>query len=113
GGFGGPATGGVGGLAGTVGGLAGAVGGRFADGTAGGASAALSVTRTVSFFKGTLEVCLDGGLFSFSLILGVFAKKEDKMIAPRGVKHASPDFSCVSPLHSGAFQTDFRVIGHG
>jgi hypothetical protein len=67
--------------------------GRLADGAAGGASAALSVTRTVSFFKGTLEVCLDGGLFSFSLILGVFAKKEHKAIPPLGVKHTSPDFS--------------------
>lgn len=70
GGLGGPATGADGGL-GAVGGLA----GRLADGTAGGASAALSVTLTVSFFNGTLEVCLDGGLFSFSLILGVFAKR--------------------------------------
>lgn len=87
GGLGGPATGAEGGF-GAVGGLA----GRLADGTAGGASAALSVTLTVSFFKGTLEVCLDGGLFSFSLILGVFAKKEDKVIPPQGVKHASLDF---------------------
>jgi hypothetical protein len=29
-----------------------------ADGTAGGASAALSVTRIVSFFRGTLDVSL-------------------------------------------------------
>jgi hypothetical protein len=29
---------------------------------AGGASAALRVTRTVSFFKGTLDVCFDGTL---------------------------------------------------
>ncbi len=36
---------------------------------AGGASAAFSVTRTVSFFRGTLDVCLDGaGWFSFSLM---------------------------------------------
>lgn len=36
---------------------------------AGGASAAFKVTRTVSFFRGTLDVCLDGaGWFSFSLM---------------------------------------------
>jgi hypothetical protein len=63
----GGATGGVGGL--IVGaGLAGSV----AEGTAGGASAAFRVTRTVSFFNGTLEVCFDGGLFSFSLMRLVF-----------------------------------------
>lgn len=59
----GGATGGVGGL--TVG--AGLLG-RDAEGTAGGASAAFSVTRTVSFFSGTLEVCFEGVLFSFSLM---------------------------------------------
>ena len=65
----GDATGGVGGL--TVG--AGLLG-RDAEGTAGGASAALSVTRTVSFFSGTLEVCFEGVLFSFSLMrFGFFA----------------------------------------
>ena len=63
--------GGVGGL--IVGaGLAGSV----ADGMAGGASAALRVTRTVSFFKGTLEVCLDGVLFSLSLMRLVFRYQE-------------------------------------
>ena len=62
-----------------TGGLTGADIGTVADGTAGGASAALRVTRTVSFFKGTLEVCLlrgtldvcldgDGGWFSLSLM---------------------------------------------
>ncbi len=64
GGFGGPlATGGMGGFTG-------AAKGTVADGTAGGASAALSVTRTVSFFNGTLDVCFDGGVgwLSFSLI---------------------------------------------
>jgi hypothetical protein len=43
-----------------------------AEGTAGGASAAFKVTRTVSFLSGTLDVCLVGagdGL-SFSLIGG-------------------------------------------
>ena len=43
-------------------------GGREAAGTAGGASDALSVTRTVSFFKGTLEVILEAGSLSFSLM---------------------------------------------
>lgn len=33
-----------------------------AEGTAGGASDALIVTRTVSFFNGTLDVCFDGRL---------------------------------------------------
>jgi hypothetical protein len=48
------------------------VGGREAEGTAGGASDALSVTRTVSFFKGTLEVILEAGSLSFSLMRRVF-----------------------------------------
>ena len=47
---------------------------EFADGApgglAGGASAALRVTRTVSFFKGMLLVCLESVFFSFSLICG-------------------------------------------
>lgn len=47
-------------------------GGKEAAGTAGGASEALSVTRTVSFFKGTLDVILERGLFSFSLMRGGF-----------------------------------------
>lgn len=50
----------------------GSVGGREADGTAGGASDALSVTRTVSFFKGTLEVILFAGVLSFSLMRSGF-----------------------------------------
>lgn len=39
-----------------------------------GASAAFKVTRTVSFFSGTLEVCDDGlfSLFSFSLMVDFF-----------------------------------------
>lgn len=69
----------VGAGAGTVavggtGGLTGGASGTVADGTAGGASAAFKVTRTVSFLRGTLEVCLDGladGL-SFSLMLAGF-----------------------------------------
>lgn len=59
----------VGGAVGT-GGLTGGAMGTVADGTAGGASAAFKVTRTVSFLRGTLDVCLDGagGRFSFSLM---------------------------------------------
>ncbi len=62
---------GVGGAPGTGGRVGGAIG-TVADGTAGGASAAFKVTRTVSFLRGTLEVCLDGncGWFSFSLMSG-------------------------------------------
>ena len=52
------------------------VGGKEAAGTAGGASAALSVTRTVSFFKGTLEVILEIGLFSFSLMRSGFVLRK-------------------------------------
>lgn len=53
-----------------IGGLTGGAIGTVADGTAGGASAAFKVTRTVSFLRGTLDVCLDGagGWFSFSLM---------------------------------------------
>ena len=60
---------GVGGPPGT-GGLTGGAIGTVAEGTAGGASAAFKVTRTVSFFRGTLDVCLDGdgGWFSLSLM---------------------------------------------
>ncbi len=63
GGRGGPAAGGAVGTGGAVGGVGGRTAGApgtVAVGAAGGASAALSVTRTVSFFNGTLEVCLDG-----------------------------------------------------
>jgi len=52
-----------------IGGLTGADMGTVAEGTAGGASAALSVTRTVSFFNGTLDVCLEGSGSWFSLSL--------------------------------------------
>jgi len=113
GGFGGATAGGVGGFVGAVGG---GVAGSVADGTAGGASealrvtrtvsffkgtlevcldigsGALRVTRTVSFFKGTLEVCLDGGLFSFSFSLmrgGFFSEKKSNAIYPPSVKLAS------------------------
>ena len=53
-----------------TGGRTGGAEGTVAEGTAGGASAAFKVTRTVSFFRGTLDVCLDGdgGWFSFSLM---------------------------------------------
>jgi hypothetical protein len=50
---------GVGGAPGTGGRLGGAMC-TVAEGTEGGASAAFKVTRTVSFFRGTLDVCLDG-----------------------------------------------------
>jgi len=52
-----------------TGGRTGGASGTLAVGTCG-ASAALSVTRTVSFLSGTLEVCLEGvgGWFSLSLI---------------------------------------------
>lgn len=72
------------GTTGTMGGLVGAAGvsftgaselgvpGNVAEGTAGGASEALRVTRTVSFFKGMLEVFLEAGWFSFSLMRGGF-----------------------------------------
>ena len=67
GGRGGPPTAvGVGGAVGT-GALTGGAIGRVADGTAGGASAALRVTRTVSFFRGTLEVCLLKGTLEVCL----------------------------------------------
>ena len=51
-----------------TGGRTGGVIGTVADGTAGGASAAFKVTRTVSFLSGTLDVCFDGtgGWLSFS-----------------------------------------------
>jgi hypothetical protein len=69
---------GAGGAMGGVGGMIVGAGlaGSVADGMAGGASAALRVTRTVSFFKGTLEVCLDGALFSLSLMRLVFHYQE-------------------------------------
>lgn len=54
----GDATGGRGAPVG-VGGRTGGESGIVADGTAG-PSAALRVTRTVSFLRGTLDVCLDG-----------------------------------------------------
>lgn len=73
GGLGAPATGGVGGLTGADGG---GVAGKVADGTAGGESAALRVTRTVSFFRGTLDVCLEGVLLSFSLMRSGFIATE-------------------------------------
>ena len=66
----------VGGPPGT-GGLTGGAIGTVAEGMAGRASAAFKVIRTVSFLRGTLDVCLDGagGWFSFSFSLmrsGVF-----------------------------------------
>lgn len=61
--------GGVGALTVGVGGfgITGADGGATGAGATG-ASLALSVTRTVSFFKGMLEVCLEGVVFCSSLM---------------------------------------------
>lgn len=87
---------GTGGAMGGAGGLTVGAGlfGSAADGTAGGASAALRVTRTVSFFSGTLEVCFEGVLFSFSLMrFGFFASRKSKAISPLPVKPAYPYFS--------------------
>ena len=66
----------------------GSVGGKEAEGTAGGASEALSVTLTVSFFKGTLEVCSEGGVFSLMLMRG-FLYFRKQAIRSATVKHAS------------------------
>ena len=60
---------GVGGAPPGTGGRTGAAIGTVAEGTAGGASAAFKVTRTVSFFRGTLEVSWDGSGDWFSLSL--------------------------------------------
>jgi hypothetical protein len=62
-------------LVGATGAVGGATGLIEADGESG-TSLALRVTRTVSFFKGTLEVCLDGALFSLSLMRLVFHYQE-------------------------------------
>lgn len=62
---------GVGGLGAATVGLGAAGAGGAPVGEAAGASAAFRVTRTVSFFSGTLEVCFEGWL-SLSLISGVF-----------------------------------------
>jgi hypothetical protein len=61
--------GGVGALTVGVGGfgITGADGGATGAGATG-ASLAFSVTRTVSFFKGMLEVCLEGVVFCSSLM---------------------------------------------
>ena len=58
-----------------IGGRTGGASGTVAEGTAGGASAAFRVTRTVSFFRGTLDVCLDGlgDWFSLSLMRAGFS----------------------------------------
>lgn len=52
-----------------TGGRTGGAIGTVAEGTAGGASAAFKVTRTVSFLRGTLDVCFDGDGVWFSLSL--------------------------------------------
>ena len=58
----------AGGFGGPTVGLGAAGAGGAPVGEADGASAAFRVTRTVSFFRGTLEVCFEGG-FSLSLML--------------------------------------------
>ena len=96
GGRGAPPAVGVGGAVGT-GGLTGGAMGTVADGTAGGASAAFKVIRTVSFFRGTLDVCLDGagGWFSFSLMRRRVSipKSLSKASCPPSVKPPALDFS--------------------
>lgn len=101
GGRGGPPVG-DGGAVGT-GGLTGGAIGTVADGTAGGASAAFKVTRTVSFFKGTLDVCLDGagGRFSFSLMRsqGLRPRRWSKTIRISSVKPPTRNFFGFHPSH--------------
>ena len=70
GGRGGPPVG-VGGAPPGTGGLTGGAIGTVADGTDGGASAAFKVTRTVSFLRGTLEVCLPRGMLPVCLPRGM------------------------------------------
>lgn len=73
----------TGGATGAVGGATGAVGGTGvteADGAAG-TSLAFRVTRTVSFFKGMLEVCLDGVFWSSLMGLMVCGVEERKKSA--------------------------------
>lgn len=79
-----------------TGGRFGGASGTVEDGTAG-ASAAFKVTRTVSFFSGTLDVCLDGvgGWFSFSLMRAKgfsFEAAESKTSQPKAVKRGFPHF---------------------
>lgn len=88
---------GMGGATGGVGGLIVGAGfvGSAAEGTAGGASAAFRVTRTVSFFSGTLDVCFEGVLFSFSLMrFGFLASSKSKAISHHPVKPTSLEIPC-------------------
>ena len=103
----------VGGPPGT-GGLTGGAIATVAEGMAGGASAAFKVMRTVSFFKGTLDVCLDGagGWFSFSLMrsrvfgsLGV-----TKTTCPRPVKLPARDFPENFPTPKVAVREKFLML---
>ena len=96
----------VGGLVATLGGAGAAVVGFGAAGAGGapvgeadGASAALRVTRTVSFFSGTLEVCFEGFL-SLSLIrvlVGKFSLNRKKHLRPAHVKPPSCTRSAIFP----------------
>lgn len=81
--------------------------GNVADGMAGGASAAFSVTRTVSFFNGTLDVCLDGVLFSFSLMrFGFSLSRKIKRDRPTHVKPAS------SESHGNFKKDQAKILSH-
>jgi hypothetical protein len=90
-------------------GIAGGAIGITAEGIAGGASDALIVTRTVSFFNGTLEVCFDGrmlpgsaeliegriGWVSESLIFDGFLYKKIKAMLLLSVKLRSYFFKKI------------------
>lgn len=106
-GRGGIAVEGVGGRGGPpgTGGRTGGASGTVDEGTAG-ASAALRVTRTVSFFRGTLDVCLEGvgGWFSFSLMRArvLVVNEASKTSGPRPVKPPTWEFSAFfDALFSG------------
>ena len=110
GGRGAPPAVGVGGAVGT-GGLTGGAMGTVADGTAGGASAAFKVIRTVSFFRGTLDVCLDGagGWFSLSLMRseGFASLGVTKTTCRAPVKPPAHDFRNISRRPKSASGRNF------
>jgi hypothetical protein len=95
-----PATVGAGGAIGTGGRTGGAIG-TVAEGTDGGAPAGFKVTRTVSFFRGTLDVCLDGagGWISFSLMrsMGLKWSEARKADLPSTVKPPTREIILKSP----------------
>ena len=86
--------------------------GTVAEGIAGGASDALRVTRTVSFLRGTLDVCVDGagGWFSFSLMRGLgslVSKLQLNQFALR-LSNPQPGISLFLQNFSRANMQDFR-----